>query len=153
MGAPDAACVVDTRTVRIGSQDSRTHRRRDPESGALFPAPGRTRARSRVVLPEDLAEQTGLVPGTTARLDVLHTGQLLITSLPGQDAARLAYTAERIIAGRQAAGREAWAIQIALALRAPYDQVGRAARKKRRRIEARHGIPRDWPHGRQPDTA
>lgn len=144
--APRTAHVIDTRIVRIGAHDHR------PATPPTAPPPlttrrsGRTQDRARLLLPDALADLTGLVPGTDAQRDVFDTGQVVYTPLPGQDAARLTWQADRLLRIHEAAARQAWAIQMSLDGRAPYAEVGPSGRKKRRQIEARRRIPRDYPH-------
>lgn len=146
VGAPHTDRAAVSRTLRLGRQDRRRPDQRTAPTTPPTSRPGRTRDRARLILPEDLSDLTGLVPGTEARADVMEDGELRIKALPGQDATRLTWQAERLLRIKQAADLQAWAVQMALDLRAPYAVLGRASRKARRRIEARHGIPRDWPH-------
>ncbi|MDI6773303.1 MAG: hypothetical protein QME77_12060 [bacterium] len=138
------------RTLKLTRQDRRRPDQRTAPTTPPTSRSGRTQDRARLILPEDLSDRTGLVPGTEARADVLEDGSLLLTPLPDQDAARLTWQADRLLRIKQAQDLHAWSVQMALDLRAPYAVIGRASRKKRRRIEARHGIPRDWPHQAEP---
>jgi hypothetical protein len=128
--------------LKLGHHDTQP-RPQDPTTPAR---PGRPRDRARLVLPEALSDLTGLVPGALAELWATADGVLHIRPRPGQDGLRLAWQAQRLLRIKQAQDRQAWAIAMSLVGRAPYAEIGRSARKQRRRIEATRGIPRDWPH-------
>lgn len=147
IGAPPTARIIASTTVTLGRHDRRPPGKETPSTPPPPTAPGRSRDRARYILPEWISERTGQVPGSIVRVDVLDTGQVVYTPLPGQDATRLAWEAARLLRIHQAQARQEWAIQMSLNNRVPYREIGRSARKQRRRIEARRGIPRDYPHG------
>lgn len=136
-----------TAVFTLGRQDARPrpHNPTTPQDRQAHS--GRPQDRARLLLPEAVSDRTGLVPGTTVRVDVLATGQLLLTPLPGQDAARLAWQATRLLRLHEAQALQTWAVQMSLAGRVPYADLSPAGRKHRRQVEARTGIPRDWLHG------
>lgn len=118
--------TIATGLLKIGAHDSRRgHHRRTP-GGDPTGDVGRHQQRGRIILSERLTDLTGLVPGTYPRYDVLDTGQLILTSLPNQDAARLAWNIDRILAMKQAHDLQAWAIEISTVDRA-HRRAGHAA--------------------------
>lgn len=143
--APRAAHVIDTSIIRLGAHDRQRLTTTPLPTTTTSTRSGRPQNRARIILPEGISGLTGLVPGAAAGAWVTADGTLHLQPLPGQDHLHLAWEAEQLLARKEAADRQAWAIQTALDLRLPYDQVGPNSRKKRRRIEARRGIPRDWP--------
>lgn len=150
--AQDATPVVASWIVKATAHDSRRWLRHSTEDGLLHEAPGRRVDRARLILPETLSEQTGLAPGMWVQIILTDDGALRIEPLPGFAHLAPVWSAERTLRINRAEQLQLWAVEQCIVHRVPYDQVGRSARKQRRRLEARRGIPRDWPHGTAPTT-